>query len=277
MANKIRVLFAVPSKGGLPDYWMDFNTRLVLESCIGMFAPFEIDMRTENANHLLNISRNVIAEAAMNEGYDKVVMCDKDHPLTTENLRRILSHDRDIVGALYPGKKPGKVKWFSILTPGAKAEESGLIECDFMGTGLMCIDVRVLRKIAKDNPDREFQYDKEDGTAGTSFEFFPVGIVGPRSPRAKLKRIRKLIEQGGNLQSEQILSVIAGTDAEHPAGRMLGEDYGFCALARMSGCRLYCDTKLEIKHEGAICFPVLPEDVMIPSPLYTNNLDLSAC
>ncbi len=60
----------------------------------------------------------------------------------------------------------------------------------------------------------------------------------------------------------------------HPGeSRMLGEDYGFCALARKAGFKLYCDLNTQpVGHVGDVIYPIGPEQLSKATQFPTHNL-----
>jgi hypothetical protein len=58
--------------------------------------------------------------------------------------------------------------------------------------------------------------------------------------------------------------------------RLLGEDYGFCHLARKSGFKLWCDTRQVVGHVGDVVYPVTPEALSSPASIPTHSLCLDS-
>lgn len=259
-----RVLIATPAKGGIPDYYFKSYDQVVRTQ----FTDYDLSFCVESGHHVLSLARNVIAEASIEENFDKVVMIDKDHPWLPQHLARIISHAEPIVCGVYCKKKPGKPAWLGIASRGAKPREDGLLPAEFLPTGFLAIDVAALRTMKAKMPEREFVYEDEDGAQKTATEYFPIGLVGPNTAEAKIEQLRAMAAGGSwasVLTMADLLKVL--NHIVPKSGRLLGEDYHFSHLARRCGIPLFIDTKCVIGHVGDIVFPVGPEAVATAMPI----------
>jgi hypothetical protein len=212
----------------------------------------------------VNFARNEIAYYAVEHGFDELVQVDEDLMHWGRNLPRLMSHDVDVVGGVYCKKRPGKPTWLFTPMPkvgGVQVSDNGLIECSGIATGFLRCRVEVLNKIMRDNPERQF-YAKatEQDPVSTRCDWFPMGVVGEGSHESRLRKIRELLEAGADVnQIKQVAFDYA------PPGRLLGEDYYFCALARRSGFKVYADLGMGVlPHIGNSAYPITQEMVGYP-------------
>lgn len=213
----------------------------------------------------VNFARNEIAFHAVSHGFDELVQVDEDLMHWGRNLPRLMSHDVDVVGGVYCKKRPGKPTWLFTPLPndkGITVDDRGLIECSGIATGFLRCRVAVLEKIMADNPERHFLAkgsDKDPVT--TRCDWFPMGVWGQGTHESRLRLIRRLLDQGADLN--QIKQVAFDYS---PPGRLLGEDYFFCALARASGFKVYADLGMGIlPHIGNSAYPITQEMVGFPA------------
>lgn len=269
--DRKRVLIATPAKGGIPWYWEE-----VKDQVLRMDHPeFEIDFCSEAGNSAINLTRNMLADHARREKYWKLIMLDNDHMWTIEHLFRLLAHKEPIVGGSYCRKQAGAPTWLAVHTPEIKMREDGLLQCDFIGTGVLAVEVAVFDKMAEMLPEREFEYEDENHKKSTMVEFFPIGLVGPNTAAGKLGRIRKLMTSTKAYSTDVLADVQAiFDDKSRGNARLLGEDYHFCHLARKCGFKLYVDTQCIVPHVGPICHPVTPDKVAVPTQIPSHELNM---
>jgi hypothetical protein len=138
--------------------------------------------------------------------------------------------------------------------------------------------VGMMRKMAKDNPEREFYYD-DKGKSVLMTELFPIGVKGPRTAEARLNRIKAILEEYEQLNSEfttdrqALLKIILATRDKQEPGRCVGEDYCFSYLATKSGFTLWIDTTMIVPHVGPCEFPITGDMVGCDVPIPQNASD----
>lgn len=259
-----RCLIASPGRHNLGLHYITLFESLIRQGVPG----WSFEYLVEGANSALNVARNLLAQAAVKGNFDRVLFLDTDHPATLEHVTRILSHDHEqypIVSGLYAMKRPGKPFFLGIKAKGAKPDAHHLLRADFLPTGFLSVSVSALRKIAETHPEREF-YVQDDvlvpgprQTRQTMFEWFPIGVKGPRTAEARLKRVREIIRRDtavGVSNHDTLLAICAAVDRPHPPGNLLGEDYYFARLATEAGIPMYMDTGCLVPHLGQIPFPL---------------------
>jgi hypothetical protein len=260
-----RCLIASPGKSNLGLHYITLFEALIRKGVPGWTFEYLV----EGANSALNVARNLLAHDAIKKGFDRMLMLDTDHPATLEHVTRILSHDHEevpIVSGLYCMKRPGRPFFLGIKAKGAKPDSRGLLRADFLPTGFLSVSVAALRKIAETHPEREF-YVQDDvltpaprPTRETMFEFFPIGVKGPRTAEARLRKIKAILRPGRAIPMEKmgetLMGVINIMSAAQPPGNLLGEDYYFGRLATESGIPMYLDVNCLVPHIGGISYPL---------------------
>lgn len=277
-----RLLIASPAKGGVPLHFIILQEQLIRNPPDG----WEIDFVLEAANSILNISRNILANNAITSprNYDAMLGLDTDHPLRREHFDRILSHDLEkypIVSSLYCIKRPGKPFMLGMREKGTKEDENHMLPAAFLPTGCVRYSVAALRQIRDFHKDREV-YIQDDVLLppgvkrgnGTMTELFPFGACGPRTPAARLKRVRKAMETimakgvGCATRPQLIEAAQKITDAltdEGAVGFLLGEDYHASLLARQAGVKQFLDLACLVPHKGEITYPITDPAVLTTS------------
>jgi hypothetical protein len=267
---KKRVLIACPAKGGVSGHW--FEQHDALQKLNHPDYAFEFVIETGHGG--INFARNIIADEAIRRDVWKVVQIDADMRWLAADVVRLVSVPEPIVYAPYVAKKSGPVHWLVIATPGAKVDDRGLLQCDFVGTGAVSIEVAALRAMVAFYPERRFVYENDDsGIKKTMTELFPMGLVGPNTPEGRLARIEKILEREDetvcvledeirNFLYNKIEDIESVVREVHPGEcRLLGEDHHFSRLARKAGFKLWTDMNAVIGHVGDAIYPIGPEQL----------------
>lgn len=285
---KKRIVICTSAKGGLPFWWFDAYAKLLALN----HPDYTFELSVEAGNSAINISRNIMADHAIRCDYDAMVQIDTDMKWDAAGLLQMLAHNEPIVCAPYTKKQSGPIRWLVVRKKDAFPDERGLCDMDFFGTGMFAVQVPALRAMCSAFPERRFTYEDEDAHGGivsrTMTELFPIGIVGPNTPEGRLARIREVLER--------VLLTACATDEEkyehlcaklidietvivenHPGeSRLLGEDFFFSHLARKAGFKIWCDSRLLVRHVGPAAYPILPEQISTVTPLPESNLNLDA-
>lgn len=263
-----KILLATPVRLGLDGSYM----AGLVPSLVQRFTDIELHHAILEGTQI-GFARSELVHHARSLGCREIVFIDSDMGWTLEHLLRLCSHiELDVVGALYCKRKPGAPAWLLNFKPGAEVDEkTGLCEVNDIATGFMKIRIdTVFPALEKAHPHLEFfnfQQNLASPKPGTQWEFFPMGVEGPRTPASRLERIKALIRQtkkdGAIPHGGKFLNMIEeACYDEQPPSTLRGEDYMFCKMARECGFKIYADLGMPIiPHIGKIGFPILPEDV----------------
>lgn len=273
MSEKKLITICCPAKSGLPWYFV----RSLFELTAINHPKFVFNFQMESGHHGIGLARNILADQVINDPQNiwKMVMVDSDAFWTAQQMIQLVDHEEPFVAGPYVRKTGGPVQWLTVRTPGTEIRADNMMPCDFMGPHFMAFEVAALRKIKDFFPERIFSSDEKDGEFNNKkmCELFPIGLVGPNTPNGRLARIKKVLDQPTDGTAIEFFSKFYTSVKEiveniHPGeARILGEDYGFCHLARKAGFTLYCDLNTNpIGHVGDIIYPVGPEQNSVATP-----------
>lgn len=194
-------------------------------------------------NSIIAQARNSMAENAMNNGATHVFWCDTDNVPPIDVIKRLLDHDKDIVGGIYCKRVPP----YELLgVPFAPIDfaKKGIVPFWLMPGGCMMVKAKVYRTIPKpwyfDSIRRE----------GNPMEAFLLTL----QDHFHLDFPDHLVTQ---ISQDQTLNEwLIKEEEEHKTkfwgGNYMGEDYNFCLKAQRYGFQVWCDLdlSLELGHIG---------------------------
>lgn len=181
-------------------------------------------------------ARNNIVKIFLDSPCDEIVFWDADIDGTPEHLARLLSHDLDVVGGLYPIKEK-KLRWVATAIEGEEADpKTGLQKVLEVGTGFQRIRRQVIQDVWDAYPEDEYF---DDGKTYTNekdslrHDIFKMGVV-----------------------HDPLFGI--------PKRRYLSEDYYSQYLFRKLGYDIYADCFIQLKHIGQAVYPIeMPEKAPI--------------
>jgi len=168
---------------------------------------------------VIDISRDKAVQLAIQQGARWLFFWDTDLILPSDALKKLLAHDKPIVGGLYVRRhNPPFNEMLKFRTDGlpglapirdGEYQMGSLLEVDAIATGCMLVKTDVFEKI------KPFQL-TIDGVAARPAWFL-------------------------------------WTEWRMGAGGM-SEDFAFCVRARQSGIPIFCDTSIHAQHVGPMKF-----------------------
>lgn len=214
----------------------------------------------------IQMARNQIVQYARKQNVDQVVMIDVDVDVPFEAFKRLMSHeDEEIVCGLYSRRTMDTHWHVHPLNDKEVENEKGLLRVYQSAIGLSKIKMSVFDKLEVAYPDRVGNL-VEGGAAGEKVaEFFPMELMGKNTPGGRILAIKELLKcKNDDMDERELLALIEeAANKRHPeSNQFIGEDYGFCCLARNAGIPIYLDTRLVLKHEGTAMFPIDTSQVM---------------
>ena len=172
-------------------------------------------------------SRNLITRQFLESDATDLLWIDSDIIFYDDQVARIMSHDVDIVGGLYPKKQQGQTQWvINTLDNMAEAElrPEGLAEVKYVGTGFMRIRRRVF-ELMLDAFGKEIAYVSDGDGKTVEWDFWHMGVyVFPNGHR-----------------------------------RYLSEDWWFCQKWRDLGGKVFADQHIVLQHGGYCVYPLETE------------------
>ena len=170
---------------------------------------FQIDTLSNESN--VNRARNSCAAKFLSGDCSHLMFVDADIQFNPQDIVKLITHDKDIVGGIYPQKTLPPKMVVNTLNNGE--HEGDLIEVGTLGTGFMLIKRSVFEKMIEE---------------GATPYVDAIGL----SP-----------EENAN-QYDFFQCTI---DSK---GRYLTEDWSFCRRWRQLGGKIWADTKIALAHVG---------------------------
>lgn len=185
-------------------------------------AGLTFHLMTETRNWI-SMCRNRCAIKAMELGCDKLVFIDSDIIWKPEDLMKLIMSKREIIGGVYPFRYyPLKLNMRSLESQGESmsadeyiknfSDENGECEVERLPTGFLAISTSVFRKL---EPVAQDYRHKDPMMPHEEWEknYFPM-YIDPETKYAET------------------------------------EDFGFCAMAKKAGYKIYWKTDVMVDHIG---------------------------
>ena len=231
-----KITIATPMYGGQCS---GIFAKSLVQATIGLkIAGYDVDFIDLYNESLITRARNVLTYMFLNSDSDYLLFIDADQSFRTEDVVRMVEHDKDIIAAPVPMKG---INWdqvkkahdagfeylpdFSgIFNINYNEKSSGLslsepIPVKHAGTGMMLIKRSVLEKMS--DSVEEYRY---DGTPMPS----------------------RNLERGSMVKNYW--------DTAVKDGRLLSEDYNFCAMWQDLGGEVYIDALSVVSHVGSYMY-----------------------
>ena len=155
-----KILIGIPGTDHwLADFCVAFTGMTMRTGAAGIQHNV---LNVRSTNWLQN--RHRLARHAQNGGYTHLMFLDHDMTFPTDALIRLLGHDRDIVGAVYPKRAPPHT---IVGEPLGAWQFAGLTEMDFIGFGVSLLKVEAFADLSSPlftidwNPDTD-EWSSED-------------------------------------------------------------------------------------------------------------------
>jgi hypothetical protein len=113
-------------------------------------AGIEMQWRTVSFSNFVDAARNDLIREFMASDYTDLVFIDDDIGWEVGGFLRMLCLDADVMGAICPRKKD-PLEWNVnlISADGKRIERYGMLECAYVGTGLMRIRRNVMERMER--------------------------------------------------------------------------------------------------------------------------------
>lgn len=233
----MKILFATPVSGGMVHWKYHqacFSELMLAEERLPYQKHYDIAMYTQGGYSGLGKDRGIIASFALRQGFDKLLFVDSDQSWVWNDVKTLLDSPRPIVGGMVPLKfYPTQLNFTPILddkhyfqAEGGVTTIAGIerwrrhnsgedeMRVGAIGTGFLCIDVRVLEQMVVQKtvqPFDYYQFEYGEKKRTNCWDFFASGPIN---------------------------------------GQYYGEDYGFAIQAKRTGFDSYVNTAVRIPHWG---------------------------
>jgi hypothetical protein len=199
----------------LPAYGGKVFSKFVV-SVLQSIGDIKFAIHFLDGESLIPRARNHLAREFLETNYEWFLFIDTDIIFTPEDIKRLISHNKDIICGLCAKKQIKTEFVVNILDRDHKPDEKGALEVKYGGTGVMLIKRHVFEDMIKAHPEIEYVDDSNIG-AGLCWDFFSVGVVNRR---------------------------------------YLSEDWYFCERWRNMGGQVFVDTKVLCQHIGTMTYPL---------------------
>lgn len=214
-----KILFALTAYSG--ELHVNTMTSIAQASVEAAAQGWQTDMMVRTLDSIISRARNVLASTFHASDATDLLFIDCDVAWDPGVFTRLMSHDVDLVGGVYPSRGdstvPGMQDFVVKTLPGEFIlQPNGLAEVDGVGTGFMRITRNCMNRMVEVHRDRWF-YDKTapNGMKIYSLFDFQLDIVGRQ---------------------------------------MFSEDYVFCRRWRETGGKVWADCELVMHHTGEKTF-----------------------
>jgi len=256
MAQK-RILIGTPLKGDIPKSYF----RTSLQMATAQVPDVKLDWILLDGP-AVQIARNEIAHYAVEQKFDELIFWDKDvlamrngEDVTGSALMRLISHDRDIVTAVYSSRSL-ETHWHVHPIKGEEPDESGLQRVERASIGFCKIKVPVFKKIALANIDRAAMLVDPNKSPKLVPELFPMELRGRNTPQYRLQQIWAAMSEVKNDDALRARIERELTIRYDEPNSYISEDFGFCDLARAAGYDIWMDTLMVLGHQASVTVPI---------------------
>lgn len=164
MGTTQKIAICLPTNRGLKPKCLQSLLEIVSKQ-----GSYEIFVSTEGFTTAEN--RTWLAVKAVKSGATHILWVDDDMIYAPDTLERLLSHDKDIVGAKYHVRREvleGNPDVIGYLNPEDK-DRTDLFECESLGGGCVLTKTEVFKKIPQ--PWFSYEFD-QNGMVTTSHDWF---------------------------------------------------------------------------------------------------------
>ena len=138
-------MIAAPSYDGNITVW---HASALSETCkLGLTKEINVYCIYMSYDSLVQRARNDIIQLALEQEVDDLVFIDCDVDWTPEDFFKLLEHDVDVVGGIYPKKGDSEEYPVKALDGNLKFEENGLVEVEGIATGFLRLTKKAIQKV----------------------------------------------------------------------------------------------------------------------------------
>jgi hypothetical protein len=146
-----KVLIGTPAHDGRVDVW--YCNSLVNTIKLAAQTDIEIHPIYMAYDSLVQRARNDLVRLALDEGYDDLIFIDSDQEWEPQWVFQLLAYEANVVGATVVKKSDNPAFNVKALKSGLKQEESGLIEVESVGTGMLRLSRKAMQKVWNISPE----------------------------------------------------------------------------------------------------------------------------
>jgi hypothetical protein len=164
-----KILIATPVRSGVEPSYLNG-----LLGTLSTLKDFHFTIAVTPSTYV-NTARNNMVETAKDNNCEEIIFIDADMvDWGAAQIKRLLSHDVDIVGGIYCKRKEGAPEWLLHYGLESKADANGLLEVNDIATGFLRIRMNVFDALFDMMPERRF---RNPGESRVKCEYFPMGVL----------------------------------------------------------------------------------------------------
>jgi hypothetical protein len=199
-----------------------------------------------------------------------LLFIDSDLVFSIDHVKRILSHDEEVVGGMYFKKSQGAPEPCLNTIRNPIVKSNGLNQVAYIGTGFMRIKRIVFEKIIERWGD-EIAYCPDGTTDILEYNFWNLATntFAEEIIAVYPERVEALVKKYG---------VTPERAAKAIRTRWLSEDWWFCQRCNDLGFNVWADRRIALKHSGNVLYPLeTQEQEIFGKPIiYGSNPPASA-
>lgn len=185
-------------------------------ACMKNNMTFSVETMA-NESLVTRARNNLVAKMMSNPKATHLMFIDADVGFDPESVYKLIAHNKDVVGGIYP-KKTFEPDY--VFNPSEGAQRDGdLLEVDDIGTGFLLIKREVIQKMFDSFPDLKYRNS--------------INIDN---------------------EAEPFMYALFDTLIDKKTDTYLSEDYTFCQRWRELGGKIYADTSIPLSHTGYYSF-----------------------
>jgi hypothetical protein len=217
-----RPTFAFPCYGGNVSF--ETLSGMINTSVLLTKIGIRFDVRMIASDALVSRARNSLVALMMEIPESTHLMfIDVDIGFDPVDIARLIGHDLDVVGGVYPMKQYPLRYAFNPLREGGKTDIPGVQQVKDLATGFMLIKRSVIERMIEHYPETRYDADVD---------------VGQRD-----------------------IKLYALFDTELRDGKFVSEDFTFCRRWRAIGGKVHIDETIVLKHLGLHSYMADPNSV----------------
>lgn len=122
---------------------------------VAMLAGWHVSFSCRYGDSILPRARCSLLGEFVRSSHERLVMVDDDVSWKAEDFLRLINHDADLVGGVYP-KKSDDVAYPALLKEGATIQPNGLIEVEGLPGGFMSLSKAGAERLVEAYSDRVY-------------------------------------------------------------------------------------------------------------------------
>jgi hypothetical protein len=244
-----KILIATPMYGG---QCAGFYTQSLLNLPATLKEAGIESMFTFMFNEsLITRARNALANAFLKSDCTHLMFIDSDIGFNPADIVKMVQADKKVIGGIYPKKE---INWNTVKQAMDNGVENNMLKY-FTGSFVVnLVNYATEVTVPVDQP-------VEIMNAGTGYLLIKREVFTELEPHVP-HYFNDVHDLGNTMQARDKIHEYFATSIEEETGRLLSEDYHFCAIYRKIGGQIWAAPWAVLTHVGTYAF----EGRLIPAP-----------